>query len=157
MFFQLETKVEQTFAEDPGAPENSLFQPDTLLPDQYFESIRRNIRQDAEKKLMLAILEDAIVSFQKYYFTGKGHEKELFAEAKKWIIEEKDDCLFSFTSICEFLEINPDYLRRGLLQWKERQISLLQLHKGKEVRWHEEGSGLRYGRGREESCGDFRL
>ena len=37
----------------------SLFQPDTLLPEQYLDTFRRKLHLEPEKKLMLAILEDA--------------------------------------------------------------------------------------------------
>lgn len=41
----------------------SLFQPDTLLSTQYFDNLRRNNLLEPEKRLMLALLEDAIHSF----------------------------------------------------------------------------------------------
>ncbi|HET8562389.1 MAG TPA: hypothetical protein VFM35_00820, partial [Candidatus Binatia bacterium] len=52
----------------------SLFQPDTLLPDQFLETFRRKSHLEPEKKLMLAVLEDAIACYQKYIFArdGKG-------------------------------------------------------------------------------------
>ena len=34
-----------------------LFQPDTLLPSQYFDRIRRRASADGERRLMVAILE----------------------------------------------------------------------------------------------------
>jgi len=135
MVFELEKKPERIW---PGASGGSqatfLFQPDTILPFQYFERLGRHSLLEGEKRLMLAVLEDAVVVFQKYYFASDEKGKELFREAEEWIIEERDDRLFSFTSICEQLEINSDYLRRGLLQWREKQISLLQLSQGKEVK-----------------------
>ena len=138
MVFQHEQKPGRIWPEVSGASQViSLFQPDTLLPFLYFDVFRRNSCLESEKKLMLAVLEDAIASFQKYYFAHNKKGKELFREAEEWIIEEKDYRLFSFTSICELLEISPDYLRRGLLQWREKQTSLLQLNKGKEVICHD--------------------
>ena len=44
---------------------SSLFQPDTLLPEQYLDTFRRKLQLEPEKKLMLAILEDAIACYQK--------------------------------------------------------------------------------------------
>ena len=146
MVSQLEERTERVATELSGAPQvASLFQADTLLPFQYFELNRGDICLEGEKKLMLAVLEDAIDSFQKYYSARDKKGREIFHEAEEWIMEEKDDWFFSFTNICESLGINSDYLRRGLLKWRERQISLLDLSKGKEVRYHDEGSGLRDG------------
>lgn len=135
MEFQPEQKTERIWPEASGAAQvTSLFQPDTTLSLQYFDVFRKNSCLEGEKKIMLAVLEDAVASFQKYYCDSDKKGKELFREAEEWIMVEKDERLFSFTNICELLEINPDYLRRGLLQWREKQTSLLQLSKGKEVK-----------------------
>ena len=91
-----------------GAEEKmgSLFQPDTLLPAQYFDTVRRKANSEPEKKLMLAILEDAIDCFQKYIFARDGRGKGIFREAEDWILEENSDRLFSFENIWEVLGFN---------------------------------------------------
>lgn len=100
----------------------SLFQPDTLLPDQFLETFRRKSHLEPEKKLMLAVLEDAIACYQKYIFARDGKGKALFQEAEEWIKEKGGDWLFSFTNVCEILGFDPDYLRQGLMQWKEKRL-----------------------------------
>ncbi|MEK7783674.1 MAG: hypothetical protein AAB279_07085, partial [Candidatus Binatota bacterium] len=47
----------------------SLFQPDTLLPAQYLETFRRKAPLEPEKRLILAVLEDAVACFQKHLFS----------------------------------------------------------------------------------------
>ena len=42
-----------------------LVQPDTLLPSQYFDRIRRRGQYDGERRLMIAILEDAVDVYRK--------------------------------------------------------------------------------------------
>lgn len=108
-----------------GAEEKmgSLFQPDTLLPAQYFDTVRRKAHLEPEKRLMLGILEDAIVCFQKYIFARDGKGKGIFREAEDWILEENSDQLFSFENICEVLGFNPKYVRKGLLLWKEMELA----------------------------------
>jgi len=108
-----------------GAEENtgSLFQPDTLIPAQYFETFRRKTHLEPEKRFMLAILEDAVASFQKYIFARDGKGKGIFREAEDWILEENSDQLFSFENICEVLGLNPSYVRQGLLRWKEMKLA----------------------------------
>jgi hypothetical protein len=101
----------------------SLFQPDTLLPEQYLETYRRKLHLDPEKKLMLAVLEDAIACFQKYVFARDGKGKALFQEAEDWIQEQRGDWLFSFTSVCEALGFDPNYLRQGMMVWKEKRLA----------------------------------
>lgn len=100
----------------------SLFQPDTLLSAEYFERLRRQTL-DPEKRLMLAIIEEGIASYQKYLCAENRRGKNLFGEAEKWIWDEDDNWVFSFENICEALGLTPTYIRCGLLRWKERELS----------------------------------
>ncbi|MBI2610011.1 hypothetical protein HYW53_02435 [Candidatus Giovannonibacteria bacterium] len=93
--------------------------PDTLLPEQYFATFRRE-NLEPEKALMLAILEDAILCFQKYSGAGKRVHIRLFRDAEAWIVSNEGDWLFSFANICEVLGFDPDFLRKGLLSEKEK-------------------------------------
>ena len=100
----------------------SLFQLDTLLSDQYFENLRRKTPLKPEKKLMLAILEDAVWCFQHNVWARNGKGKKLFDEAQEWILDKSRDWVFSFESICEVLGFTPRYVRQGLLRWKEKRL-----------------------------------
>lgn len=100
----------------------SIFQPDTLLGAQYFETMRRKALLEPEKKLMLAILEDAVNCFRDNLLAQGVKAKRLFEEAEEWILEEDGDWLFSFANICEVLGLNPGYVRQGLLRWKEKRV-----------------------------------
>lgn len=101
----------------------SLFQLDTLLPAQYFETFRRKAYLEPEKRLMLAVLEDGIACFQKYIFARDGRGKAMFREAEEWILDGNSDWLFSFENICEVLGFNPQYVRQGLVRWKEAKVA----------------------------------
>jgi len=101
----------------------SLFQPDTLLPDQYLDTFRRKLHLEPEKKLMLAILEDAIACYQKYLFARDSKGKALFHEAEEWVDEVNGGGVFAFDSVCETLGLHPDYLRRGLIEWKTAALA----------------------------------
>jgi hypothetical protein len=79
---------------------------------------KKEIRE-GEEGLMLAVLENAIEYFQKYAVAQSEREKRLFKEAEEWILEKNSDWFFSFENICETLELYPDYIRQGLLRWKE--------------------------------------
>src|SRR4030095_4575530 len=99
----------------------ALFQPDSLLSTHYFETLRKTILEP-EKRLMLAILEDAIHCFQDNLFTRNVRGKRLFEEAEEWIVEADGDRVFSFENICEALGFNPAYVRQGLLRWMENKL-----------------------------------
>lgn len=108
----------------------SLFQPDTLLSTQYFDNLRRKTLLEPEKRLMLAVLEDAIHSFQDNLFAEAVGKKTLFDEVEQWILERDGDWIFSFDNVCEALGFTPDYVRQGLLRWEEKQKS-----KRSELQW----------------------
>ncbi len=101
----------------------SLFQPDTVLPAQYLETVCRKTPLEAEQKLMLAVLEDAVSCFQKYFAARDKIGTSLFHEAEEWILlQGKGDWFFSFDYICETLELNPGYIREGLLHWRDHWL-----------------------------------
>jgi hypothetical protein len=100
----------------------SLFQPDTLLPDQFMDTFRRKSHLEPEKKLMLAVLEDAIACYQKYLSARDAKGRALFQETEEWIVEKSGDWLFSFANVCDTLGFDPDYLREGLLKWKTEKL-----------------------------------
>lgn len=100
----------------------SLFQPDNLLPAQYFATFRRKTYLEPERRLMLAVLEDAVCCFQKYMFARDTRGKARFRDAENWILEEQSDWSFSFNNICEVTGCDPDYLRQGLVILKERRL-----------------------------------
>ena len=45
----------------------------------------------------------------------------LFEDAEEWIKSE-DEGVFSFNNVCETLGLDPKRLRKGLEQWKAKQI-----------------------------------
>jgi len=97
----------------------SVFQPDTLLQAQYLDIYGRKTHLDPEKELMLAVLEDAVLCFQKYWRSQDRKSQELRKEAEEWILtKDPDNYLLSFDNVCEYLELNPGYFREGLLRWK---------------------------------------
>jgi hypothetical protein len=71
----------------------------------------------------LAVLEDAINCFQVNVIAQNARRKKLFNETEDWIMEQDNDWIFSFVSICEVLGLNPEYVRRGLLRWKEKKLA----------------------------------
>jgi hypothetical protein len=96
-----------------------LFEPDALLPAQFYAAFRGGSAARGEKRLMLAVLQDALDCYQKYAFARDTHGRQLFGDAEAWIACGDRDWYFSFENICETLDINPDFLRRGMEAWRE--------------------------------------
>ena len=100
-----------------------LVEPEILLPSQFYNRNRGLSVLEGERRLMLAILEDAVSCFQKYAGASRPRSRRLFQEADEWFMEEGDSWVFSFESICAVLNINPDYFRTSLKRWKEQLLA----------------------------------
>jgi hypothetical protein len=103
-----------------------LFEPDTLLPIQYFEAMRRKHLLEGEKRLVLSVLEDAVECFMKCIDSSTNKGQRLFRDAEEWITLEDKKWVFSFDNVCEMLDVNPEYLRRGLREWKVRKLDAIE-------------------------------
>lgn len=101
----------------------TMFEPDTILPTQF--SDRNTLEPSAypEKRLMLAVLEDAVATYQRCAGSRDRRGQRLFHEAEEWIATGESDWPFAFENICHALEIEPEFLRRGLAAWKERHLN----------------------------------
>jgi hypothetical protein len=88
-----------------------------------FGGKRREIERYPEKMLMLAILEDAVACFMKNFGSKAPRKVSLHRTADDWITSDKADYLFSFVVICEQLNLSPEYIRRGLTEYKLEEVS----------------------------------
>jgi hypothetical protein len=69
---------------------------------------------EPEKELMLAILADAIECILKYCEQPIPMRIKLFQEAREWLFDHEEKEPFSFLNVCETLDLDPSYLRRGI-------------------------------------------
>jgi len=99
----------------------NLFEPDTLLPAQYFAAFAREGGLVRERRLMLAVLEDAVECYQKYALARDPRGRLLFEDACVWIESGEREWPFSYENICEVLGLNPEYIRRGLSKWRQQK------------------------------------
>jgi hypothetical protein len=81
---------------------------------------------ERERLLMLAVLEDAVDCYQKHAHARDPRAAQLFEEAEEWVESADRSWLFSFENICDTLEINADYVRRGLREWRQHARQLRQ-------------------------------
>ena len=87
------------------------------------ENLTKEIIRDGEKRLMLAVLENATEDFQKYVLATDPRGKQLFQDAEEWIMDTDDPSFFSFQSICDHLHLDPGYLRHGFMRWKTARLN----------------------------------
>lgn len=93
-------------------------QPDAILPAQFFQTLRSKGQSDGERRLMIAVLEDAVNCFMKQVHATDPKARQLFADAEAWIAAEDRNWFFSFENVCDTLDLNPEYLREGLFKWR---------------------------------------
>jgi hypothetical protein len=87
------------------------------------EELSKEIIRDGERRLMLAVLENATEDFQKYTLASDKRGKELFQAAEEWILDTDNPSFFSFANICEHLQLDPGYMRQGFLRWKAAKLA----------------------------------
>lgn len=76
-----------------------------------------NWGSSARKETHVCHLFDAVECFQEY-----AEQDRLFNDAEDWILEDDYEWPFSFINICEAVDMNPKYLRKGLLHWRQSAI-----------------------------------
>jgi len=103
--------------EEPGPG----LEPETILPSQFFDRLQIDASLQPEKRLMLAVLEDAVGTFQKYVTASTRRGQRLFSEAEQWFATETMDWPFAFENICEALGLESSFVRRGLWRWRDMQ------------------------------------
>ena len=91
-----------------------LFEPDALMPEQFFANLGRDAGGSNERGLMLAILRDAVECYQKYALSRDPRGRDLHDEAAEWIFSSDREWPFSFENICDVLGVSADYVRSGL-------------------------------------------
>jgi hypothetical protein len=69
-------------------------------------------------RLMLAVLEEALVTFQRGLTSARAEQRRHFYEVDRWVASDDTDWPFSFENICSCLRIDADYIRKGLRRLK---------------------------------------
>lgn len=98
-------------------------EPETVLPSQFFERVQIDATLQPEKRLMLAVLEDAVGTYQKLVHVTGRRARRLFVEAEEWFESRERDWPFAFENICEGLGLEAGYIRRGLQRWRDGQMA----------------------------------
>jgi hypothetical protein len=95
--------------------------PDILLPVQFNTGSRSDASLCPEKRLMLAVLENAFADFQRSVAAPGRESLRLFREAESWFESEDTVWRYSFTNICQALGFEVTYVQAGLRRWRDAQ------------------------------------
>jgi hypothetical protein len=74
-----------------------------------------------EKRLLLAVLEEAIATVQRHVVDERRRGRRLHREAEAWVLSDDVSWPCTFRRICDALGIDPDYLREGVMRWSARR------------------------------------
>lgn len=99
-----------------------ILEPDTCLPSQFYGNRGLSRQLEGEKRLMIAVLKDAVECLEKYRSTRNVPSQELYDNAIEWIADRSTDWLFSFDNICGLLGFDPDYTREFLLKREQKLV-----------------------------------
>jgi hypothetical protein len=77
--------------------------------------------REGEERLLYAMVEIAIDDYQIYVLAIDKKGKELFLDAEEWFFYTDSGSEFSFEHICDYLQLNASYVRKGLLRWKKER------------------------------------
>ena len=100
------------------------FEPETILPSQLLDTSHLGAARQPEKRLMLAVLEDGIATFQRTVSATTRRARREFDEVRAWLASDDTAWPYAFLNICHVLGFDPDYLRAGLGRWLERAKAL---------------------------------
>lgn len=95
-------------------------EPESYLPSQHFTR-SDNGPGAGVKRMMIAMLEDAIDVYRKHANTRGGKHERAFREAERWFELSDRSWLFSYESVCDTLGIDANRLRRALASWRASQ------------------------------------
>lgn len=94
------------------------FEPDILLPVQMG---RRTKYHMGEKRLLAAVLEDALHIYMTHLFATSTKKRNRFCEVERWF-NSNSGWLYSFEGICAHLGHDASYIRRCLQKWGQKQL-----------------------------------
>ena len=98
---------------------HDIFVPDTVLPSQDFAP--RDALPEAERSLMVAVLEDAVRCLLNHCRATDNEKRGLYRTAVQWFRAVDHTGLYTFENVCEVLGLEASYVRRRLLDERDRR------------------------------------
>ena len=89
----------------------TLLQTEAILPSQFWDSAPVDQRGGPERRLLLAILEDALVTLLQHRTREDLASRRLITETERWIASDRRTSIFDFAGLCDVLSLDPDYIR----------------------------------------------
>jgi hypothetical protein len=81
-------------------------------------------KQSPEHGLAIAVLRNAIDSVEKHRFAEDNRSLRLFEEVRQWFLADASAGPYSFSSICDVLDLDSSAVRQRLRLAPERDLQL---------------------------------
>ena len=108
------TRVNGNTTSDEGC---RVFGPELILPVQYAPPRGADGRCAGERRLMLAVLEDAVVTLKTHLRGPSVHSRRIVAEIENWLASGSRAHTFAFASICDVLGFDVPAVRQAVKEW----------------------------------------
>lgn len=90
-----------------------------ILPPRIRDEV--HALRNPERRLRLAVLEDAIRYFQRYAHATDRRERALYEDAVDWFRSSDRTEPFAFENVCAALRLDAHGIRRRLGSWQQAQ------------------------------------
>jgi hypothetical protein len=94
---------------------DDLLASDGVRPEQFSDMWSARVERSGEQLLALAVLEQAVEDLGRFRDARRADQQRLFDQTYRWLTSNDRSWPYSFTSICETLELAPDPIRSRLL------------------------------------------
>jgi hypothetical protein len=103
--------------------DDELSEAGAVLPVQFHNARVDKATAEPLRRLMVAILVDAIRCFQTKLALRQPARRQEFAEVRSWIFSDVDNGCFSFRAVCDALGIDPKAIRKRIAEWEEMRCA----------------------------------
>ena len=100
----------------------SLLPPGAVLPSRHFAPHGKLV---PERRLIIAVLHDAIRCVEQYRCVKSPRNRRLFDEVERWLLASESDWPYSFENICAVLELDANAVRQRLRCTSEPPLILV--------------------------------
>jgi len=98
-----------------------VFGPEIILPVQFAIPREGEGRCSGERRLMLAVLEDAVVTLKTHLRGPSVHSRRIVAEIENWLASGSRSHTFAFATICDVLGFDVLAVRQAIKEWTRTQ------------------------------------
>jgi len=98
-----------------GSPEGPGIVPETILPEQFF---RPSAALTPEKRLMLSVLEGALLDLKRSAGARTPRARRLADEVDAWFAADDEGWPCSFLNVCQALGLDPSAVRSRVARWR---------------------------------------